>query len=231
MTSIGLFLVLALALGLLLLGLGYYLGQAATARKEAPPDAPSPTPAQGEAGGEEAEGSPKNRAPEDLMPQTAAGLTVRTDPQRGQRLVVRVDGATYLRYDAMTDEHRRRLRTYLLQIRDWMETTRGDLPITPRRQAPRSSPTHQEIPVQDTVAKAKDMVTAINAIVQAKLKAQGQTAAVTIMRDWRGTGVVIMVDGTRYDAVEDVPDKEVQQLIREAAREWEILQQAHKRRG
>lgn len=226
--SIGLFLILALALGLLLLGLGYFLGQATAGRQKGSPSTPPPEPVQGEAG--EGENRPTIEAPVEPSPapQTAQGLAVHTDPQQGHRLVVRVDGITYLRYDAMSDDHRRRLRTYLLQIRDWMETTRGNLPTQPPRKPTKPSASGREIPVQETVAKAQDMVTAINALVQAKLKVQGSDTAVTIMRDWRGTGVVIMVDGTRYDAVDDIPNEGVQQLIREAVREWEVIQRARK---
>lgn len=225
--QIGLFLLSVLALGLLLLALGYYLGRATAADRKPSPSTPPQASPQGNA--EEQGAGSEPPAAEGSSPQTAKGLEVRTDPQQGHRLVVQVDGFAYLRYDAMTDDHRHRLRTYLLQIRDWMETTRGNLPATPARSASRPVSSGQEIPVQETVTKTQDMVSAINAIVQAKSKAQGISAAVSIMRDWRGTGVVIMVDGIRYDAVDDIPDAGVQQLIREAVREWEILQRARKR--
>ncbi len=211
--QIGVFLVFALGLGILLLGLGYFLGRATAPQRPAPAST-EPTATQEESPTEgEASVSPQ-----------IPGLHVRTNPQKGHRLVVHVDGFAYLRYDAMSDDHRRRLRTYLLQIRDWMETTQGDIPLTPPRRKRTPVPSSQEPPIQETDLQAKDMVSAINTILQAKLKASGTSTAVTVMRDWRGTGVVIMVDGVRYDAVADIPDEQVRRLMQEAVQEWEALQ-------
>jgi len=211
------FLSAALVFGGLLLGLGYLLGRGSASRGVV--------------------SSPKEPAPQDAVPASApgqpsedppasvpseAGLQVYADPQRGYRLVVRVDGAAYVRYDGMSPDHRRRMRTYLLQIRDWMEATRGNLPVAPRRSAtPPRKPGTTEMPSSLPPAQAQDMVSAINAFVQEKLKAGGSQAAVTVMRDWRGTGVIILVNGKRYDAVADIPNAEVRRLLQAAVREWE----------
>ncbi len=199
-----------LVVGALLAGLGYLIGRA-TAKASAQPPASAPA------------APPEQASP---GPPLAEGLQVTTDPAQGHRLVVGIDGALYLRYDAMSAEHRRRLRTYLMQVRDWMESTRGDLPLEPARAKPSTAP--QELRVQRNAAKAQDMVAGIDAILQGKLKAAGVRAAVKIMRDWRGTGAVILVNGVRYDAVAEIPDETVRQLLREAAQEWESLQRKKK---
>ncbi len=221
--SIGVLLILMVGLGAVLVGLGYALGRAHNPRGPATPEDPSAEPAREEP---PAPAAP-SPGPSPAVP-SEEGLRVHTDPQKGHRLVVRVDGMAYVRYDAMSADHRRRLRTYLIQIRDWMENTRGDVPLTPPRR-PRQVPTNApEFSAQATAAQAKDMISAIDAIVQAKLKAVGSQAAVKIMRDWRGTGVVILVNGTRYDAVADIPDEEVRRLLQEAVREWEAFQRRRK---
>ncbi len=222
--SVGVLLILMVGLGAILMGLGYALGRAQAARGPASPEEPSPE--------AEGEGLPTPTAPPSPEPSPSVpaeeGLRVHTDPRKGHRLVVQVDGMAYVRYDAMSAEHRRRLRTYLIQIRDWMENTRGDVPLTPQRPTRRTSGDTAEFSAQATTAQAKDMISAIDAIVQAKLKAVGSQAAVKIMRDWRGTGVVILVNGTRYDAVADIPDEEVRGLLQEAVREWEAFQRRRK---
>ena len=219
---------LVMLFGFLLLGFGYALGRMSAPRKAAlPPESPEKEKEQGKGQNRETV-SPKDAGASPSTP-AQAGLHMYADPQRGHRLVIHVDGVMYLRYDGMTAEHRRRLRTYLMQIRDWMESTGGRLPKASAPAArPVASAKVNAIPAQRGTTEAKDMVAGIDALLQAKLKASGSQVAVKIMRDWRGTGAVILVNGTRYDAVADIPDAEIRRLVQEAVQEWEARQRRRK---
>ncbi len=214
-----------LLVGGIALALGYAWGQRSAAQ---PIDAPQTTPPRPTAQAK-AEPTPA-AAPAPATTPPRRGLHISTDPANNERLVVHLDGIAYLRYDAMTDEDRRRLRTYLLQVRDWIQLTggaavSGSPKPTPRRTtAPAAS--SQRAPASGSApsrpsADPKDMLNAINDIVKRKSRELRLETSITLMQDWRTGGVVILVAGERYEAVDDIPDPVVQRVVRDAVREWE----------
>ncbi|HWQ04015.1 MAG TPA: hypothetical protein VN452_01525 [Longilinea sp.] len=70
------------------------------------------------------------------------------------------------------------------------------------------------------VAREKTMVEEIDEILQDLVDRSDQQHSVKISHDFR-EGIVVWVDGVRHLGVENVPDPEIQKLIRAAVAEWE----------
>ncbi len=70
------------------------------------------------------------------------------------------------------------------------------------------------------LVREKSMVEEIDEILQDLADRSDQPYSVKISHDFR-EGIVVWVDGARYLGVENVPDPEIQKLIRAAVAEWE----------
>ena len=65
------------------------------------------------------------------------------------------------------------------------------------------------------------IVTQINDILQEELRNAPNIHEPVCLMEWPGKGMIVMVGLEKYDTVDDVPDKEIQDIIHGAVKKWE----------
>lgn len=129
----------------------------------------------------------------------------------------------------LTPEQRQRLIALLTQMRPWLE---GRPVASPSAMSPRPSPTPPPTPpmaVSEAPAPVKEVLPPealtlarqIDAILQQRLAGTPLTARGIRIRDLLSGGVEFVVDGKSYGTVEEIPDPQVQTVIRAAIAAWE----------
>jgi hypothetical protein len=76
------------------------------------------------------------------------------------------------------------------------------------------------------VPEFKSIAKQINDILQARLAGTQFEARGITVNDAPDRGVMVTLDGEKYQGVKDVPDEEVRNLIRSAVVEWEKIGKA-----
>jgi len=147
------------------------------------------------------------------------GLLLR---RRAGMLEVVLDGVVYRNHATMPTDSRNRLLAYLRLVRTWMEgkpTESEYLAATPSFSMVRNAATGRGV----SVASQRDMIARIDEILQELLAETGLSTPVRVVAGLKG-GVNILVGLQRYESVADIPDAEVQTLVRKAAQRWEMEQ-------
>lgn len=132
----------------------------------------------------------------------------------------------------LTAEQRRRLITLLTSMRPWLESGSATAPASapaPRVTAPAAgispiatpiaTPAEEPVP-QENLSLARQ----IDAILQKRLASAPLAARRIYIRDLLSGGVEFVVDGKSYHGVDEIPDAQVQAIIRTAISEWERSQ-------
>lgn len=75
--------------------------------------------------------------------------------------------------------------------------------------------------VKKSELPAPSIVTQINDILQEDLRNAPHIHDPVCLMDWPGTGMIVMVGLEKYDTVDDVPDKDIRDIIHGAVKKWE----------
>ncbi len=75
----------------------------------------------------------------------------------------------------------------------------------------------------------KSIAAQIDEILQEKLKESHQESRAIRLMELPDKGMVVLVGLEQYESVEDVPDEQVRQLIKDCVTEWEIIQEEARR--
>ncbi|MFN3742086.1 MAG: hypothetical protein ACK4VW_05385 [Anaerolineales bacterium] len=150
-----------------------------------------------------------------------------------QRPNLEVDGI--LLTQPLTTEQRKRLIALLNLIRPWLESSASkgaSVPAAPQTSPPPSPSPRSSIPAKIPPSPAKkigspekppeavSIVPQIDAILQEILQRNGVQRAIHLSEGADGN-VQVIVDLKLYGSIEEVPDREIQHLIRQAVAEWE----------
>lgn len=123
-------------------------------------------------------------------------------------------------------DHEYRTARELLESKDRqrMEYTAADLSrwLGTEKSAPR--PTPAEPIARPAPRRPVSMVEQINEILERKLQEQPQVKRGVRLAEGPGGGIKVYIGIDSYTAIDDVPDAEVRQLIRDAVAEWEAGQ-------
>ncbi len=109
--------------------------------------------------------------------------------------------------------------------RQRMEYTAADLSrwlgIDKTTAAPRPAPPEPPAKAPVPTRRPTSMVEQINAILDRKLLEKPQLTRGVRLAELPGGGIKVYIGIDSYNAIDDVPDTEIRQLIREAVAEWE----------
>ncbi len=142
---------------------------------------------------------------------------------------------------ALGAEGRKRLIAILTQMRPWLEAPKGAAPPPSQpkpvasSQAPTPGPTPPTAPASDerpTVPppdNGKDepppppgsIVAQIDTVLQARLVGTPLADRGIRLQESLEGGVIVWVGVSKFESIEDVPDEQVQGVIRKAIAEWE----------
>jgi hypothetical protein len=169
-------------------------------------------------------------------------LKVWQDPQKSG-LVVDMDGKEFSQSVQLNARQRSQLSQLILTLNDWLEARQGTQEpgerLRSRQVTPIEPPLAEKTPrglnlspsnVLSNALKAdvprsqlptESIVGQIDAILQGKLKGSPLQGKAIRLMEVPGVGMVVMVGLERYDQVEQVPDRQIQAVIRAAVREWE----------
>jgi len=139
-------------------------------------------------------------------------------------LHLEVDGQKIKSKEALQPEQRRRLVNLLLDLRPWLETG----PATPEKiiqerpfAQPPAPPVPEKASAQAPAAAPTSIVAQIDEILQAKLADTTLAGRGIRLQESPGGGVAIYVGLKTYQGIDDIPDPEIQTIIRQAITEWE----------
>lgn len=170
-------------------------------------------------------------SPSASAPSSPALLRLFLDAE--QRPNLEMDGV--LLTQPLTAEQRKRLIALLNLIRPWLESgvSKGvSVPAAPPASSPPSPSPRPSISAKTPASPAKEIsssekppepvsiVAQIDAILQEVLQRNGVQRAIHLSEGADGT-VQVIVDLKLYKSIEEVPDREIQHLIRQAVAEWE----------
>lgn len=140
----------------------------------------------------------------------------------GQNLYLDLDGER-VDTQALTAEQRRRLIALLTYMRPWLEVTPASQPT---RQAVKpvikaSAVAAKEAESEEEPVAPVSMVAQIDAILQARLTSTPLAGRGIRLQESPEGGVIVQVGVNKYQALDEIPDPEVQAVIRAAISEWE----------
>ena len=151
----------------------------------------------------------------------------------------RISGALKLRLDGevveyssdLTEEQRERLLALVVALRPWLEKKEPKKPTEPLPPIKAPTPTRTVSIATTTVAPAPDaevkttsglsMVEQIDRILQTKLETSPLGKRGIMLRSSLSGSLLIRVGLDEYEWVDDIPEAEIQAIIREAIAEWE----------
>lgn len=151
------------------------------------------------------------------------------------RLQVDIDGARANR-DLLSSEQRKRLIELITRLRPWVETRPVAAAGQPAHVSQGIEPSFHDNPYPAPVpvaaptvlaagkelpAAPQTMVTQIDAILQIKIENTPLGQRGIKLEEAPGGAVNVVVGSNRYSGVAEVPDPEVQAVIRAAIAEWE----------
>lgn len=164
-------------------------------------------------------------------PSPPALLRLFLDAEQKPRL--EMDGV--LLAEPLTAEQRRRLIALLNLIRPWLEGSVSKAAPTPAAPSPSSHPpssgsssTSTKLPASpsresdlpEKPAGPMSIIAQIDAVLQELLQRKGIQRAIHLSEGADGS-VQVVVDLRLYKSIEEVPEQEIQHLIRQAVAEWE----------
>jgi len=125
--------------------------------------------------------------------------------------------------EALRPEQRRRLVNLLLDLRPWLEAG----PATPGKtiqerplQSP-APPAPEKASAQTPAVAPASIVAQIDGVLQAKLIGTPLAGSGIRLQESPGGGIAIYVGLKTYQGINDIPDPEIQAIIRQAIAEWE----------
>ena len=154
-------------------------------------------------------------------------------------LQLKLDGETIDSPASMEPQHRKRLIELLVAIRPWIETKTASAPtkVPPKPvstpslssagiSAARSIPTSPEgVAIEkeheEQVDEKLGMVAQIDRILQHKLEGHPFEKTEIRLKESLTGGVIFHVGVARYEFIDEIPDKGIQDLINAATKEWE----------
>ncbi len=156
--------------------------------------------------------SPSPAPSADIAPK---GLHVLWDPTAQHKVRVHFHGKAYPRSWDLPDDLRYEFQRYLHRLIRWFDHPEGtaseaEKPAAERPARPRLSP-----------AAVVGMYEEIDQVLQSLLQQRGLPYKVSLRYAADVMQLFIHVDAERYEHVDDIPNAEIRELIREAARLWE----------
>lgn len=150
------------------------------------------------------------------QPVPAQGLYVRWDSDAEHDIRVHFHGRDYKRSWDLSDEARYEFQRYLHRLIRWFDHPGGETTT----QAERAERSHRSSSRLSTAAVV-GMYEEIDQVLQNLLQERGISRRVSLRYAADVMQLFIYVDAERYEHVDDIPDAEIRDLIREAARLWE----------
>ncbi len=144
-------------------------------------------------------------------------------------LKLRIDGET-IEYSADINEgQRKKLLALVVALRPWLETKTEENAPKEHPAPPLKPPTKPAPPPAapavgagiDIKTSGLSIVDQIDRILQAKLENSPLNKRGIRLRSSLGGGLLILVGLDEYEWVDDIPEQEIQDVIREAIAEWE----------
>lgn len=158
-------------------------------------------------------------------------------------LVVEVDGKDFTHSVQLNARQRSQLNQLILRLNDWLEAkqmVQGPAErLRPPQARPVEPPVAEKTPrgvslspvnVLSNALKAdvprsqlptESIAEQIDVILQEMLRGSALQGEAIRLMEVPGKGMVVMVGLDKYDQVEDVPNAEIQAVIRAAVKEWE----------
>jgi hypothetical protein len=125
----------------------------------------------------------------------------------------------------MPEPQRKKLVQLLTAMRPWIEARpAAPRPVPPPAPVPASAGTMPPLPgadKQEKTARPHSMVAQIDEILQEKLSTTAFTGRGIRLEEAPAGGVKVVVGTQSYSGVGDVPDPEIQAVLRAAIAEWE----------
>ncbi len=145
----------------------------------------------------------------------------------GQNVWLELDGIE-TNPQGLTVEQRRRLIALLTMMRPWLEsgsTTPAPAPapraVPPPPPSPVPAISGAEPPEEELPSQPLSLARQIDAILQKRLAGTPLAARGIRIRDLLSGGVEFIVDARSYNTVDEIPDAQVQAVIRAAISAWE----------
>ncbi len=142
----------------------------------------------------------------------------------GGKFQVELDG-TPIPFDAVAPEQRKRLIELITRIRPWVEGRQAAASAVSQLVTPISQPVAPVVLVppikKEEPTTPKTMVGQIDYILQERIADTPLAKRGIKLEESPGGGVAVVVGIKRYPGLGDVPDEEVQTVIRAAIAEWE----------
>ncbi len=144
-------------------------------------------------------------------------------------LKLRLEGEVIEYSDDLSKEQKEKLIALVVALRPWLETEKKKKQTKAAPPPPPKKP-HKtvSVPVEPPPAASADVKTAglsivdqIDRILQVKLEDSPLGQRGIRLRSSLGGGLLIQVGLDEYEWVEDIPEQEIQAIIREAIAEWE----------
>ena len=146
----------------------------------------------------------------------AQGLYVRWDPDAEHDVRVHFHGREYKRSWDLPDETRYEFQRYLHRLIQWFDRPAGESAAHDSNlSGGRRSPSRL------SAAAVVGMYEEIDQVLQHLLRERGLSRRVSLRYAADVMQLFIYVDADRYEHVDDIPDAEIRDLVREAARLWE----------
>jgi hypothetical protein len=179
------------------------------------------------------------RARTDTKQNVLLGLS--RNPKSGQ-LMVSVDGEDATHIDRLTKKEQETTLDLIHELTEHLRST--NLPkvalsgLSIDKEKPGAETTDESIPkpslnpvtallraLQADVKKSElptiSIVTQINDILQEELRNAPHIHDPVCLMEMPGKGMIVMVGLEKYDTVDDVPDRDIQDIIHSAVKKWE----------
>ncbi len=154
-------------------------------------------------------------APPAVIP--AEGLYIRWDKDAEHEIRVHFHGRPYKHSWDLNDKARYDLQRYLHRLIRWFDHPEGERTATAAPANPRAPRRSSRL----STAAVVGMYEEIDQVLQTLLHQRGIQRRVSLRYAADVMQLFIHVDAERYEHVDDIPDAEIRDLIREAARLWE----------
>ncbi len=180
------------------------------------------------------EASLKKKPGRDVEPEDAEDAEGIPSPDGNKPEILsvfqRISGAHILRLDGemieypsdVTPQQRRRLIDLLVAIRPWVdEEISTEVSATGTTTATPPAPVTSNEPEVEKSAAELSMVEQIDKILQKKLVGHTLEKRGIQLRASSSGGVIVHVGLDKYEWIDEIPERAIQEIIREASAEWE----------
>lgn len=161
-------------------------------------------------------------------PEEVHALVISEEPAGAFKL--KIDGQMAADKADLTAEQRKRLIALVVGLRPWLESVKEKpvaappAPATPRASLP--TPTSPQPLIKKVVVEEKEyanlsMVEQIDWFLQKKLLGHPLEKHGISLRTSAAGGVLVLIGENQFNAIDEVPDPAIEEIIRAAIHEWE----------